>query len=78
MPKYPVDLASSPVPTLRLMLRLRQRTTQSTRFTLISTGVETGLGTNENEDAVCILLPAIGHFIVFFSRHLYVHVEEGP
>jgi hypothetical protein len=33
--------------------------------------------TDENEDAVCILLPAIGHFVIFLLGHFHVHVENG-
>ena len=36
------------------------------------------MGTDENKDAVCILLPAIGHFFVFFLGHPHIHIEDRP
>jgi hypothetical protein len=32
--------------------------------------------THENKDAVCILLPPIGYFVVFSLCHLNVHMKE--
>jgi hypothetical protein len=34
--------------------------------------------THENEEAVIILLPTIGPFIVFFLCHLHIHIEKRP
>jgi hypothetical protein len=33
--------------------------------------------TDENEDTVGVLLPAIGHFVIFLLGHFHVHVENG-
>jgi hypothetical protein len=34
--------------------------------------------THEDKDSVCILLPALGDFIIFFLCHVHVHLEDGP
>jgi hypothetical protein len=79
MQRYPVNLASSPGSTLRAMSQLQQRINRSTVFALITTlkCVEVNMRTDKNEDTVCILLPAIGHFIIFLLRHFHIHVENG-
>ena len=38
--------------------------------------VEGKLGTDKDEDAVSIFLPAFGDLVIFFLCHLAVHIEE--
>ena len=61
------------------MQRVQQRISRSTIFTFVTAlqrRVDTR--THEDKDAISILLPAMGHFLVFFLCHLNVHMEEGP
>jgi hypothetical protein len=80
MQKCPENWASSPGSIPRSMQRPQQRINQSRVFGLIE-GKRDMVGdirAHENKDAVCILLPSIGHFIVFFLCHLVIHVENVP
>ena len=68
MLRYPVNLASSLGSTLRVIPKRQQRINRSTMFTLVTKYaqcVEVRQGTDENEETVCVLLPAMGHFVIF-------------
>jgi hypothetical protein len=77
MRMYPVDLASNPGSRLLQIPRLRRRINRSTIIMLVTMDiVETKVNTNEDKDTVCILLPSIGQFLVFFLCPFYIHVEK--